>query len=366
MPDYYAILGVQRTATAAEIKTAYRRLARDSHPDANPDDPHAEERFKSIGEAYSVLSDPEKRQRFDTFGDASASGGAAGFGDFGDLINSFFGGAGFGRARTRTRTSAVAGQDLGAHVTLTLEEAVAGARRSISVPTLARCARCAGDGCEPGTYRAKCGRCGGQGEIRATQRTILGTVMTSRPCDVCEGAGEAPSVPCTECGGHGRVRTTNEVVVEIPPGVADGTTLRLRGRGEAGVRGGADGDLFVRAAVQEHDFFVRDGDHLRCELLVPLTSAVLGGEIVVRTIEGDTPLEIPAGTQHGAVLRLRGHGVPRLDGRGRGDQLVHVLVEIPSKLRKEERELFERLAEMRAKSDGRGALRKLRDSILGE
>lgn len=364
MPDYYATLGVGQDATADDIKRAYRKLARDSHPDANPDDPLAEERFKQIAEAYAVLSDPEKRQRYDRFGDAGPTPFGAGFGDLGDLIDSFFGG-GFGRTRTRARTSAVPGQDIGAHVGVTLAEVVAGAQRTLTIPTLSRCARCSGDGTEPGTYRAKCSRCGGQGEIRATQRTILGTVMTSRPCDVCEGTGEAPTNPCTDCRGAGRLRSSSDVTVEIPPGVAEGTTLRIRGRGEAGVRGGPDGDLFVRVSVEPHEYFVRDGDNLVSELVVPLTDAVLGAKIDVPTIDGEATLEIAPGTQHGAVLRLRGHGTPRLDGRGRGDLLVRAVVEIPHKLRKEEREIFERLAEVRARPS-KGVFRRIRDSFLGE
>ena len=366
MPDYYGILGVEQGASPDDIKRAYRKLARDSHPDANPDDPRAEERFKLVAEAYAVLSDPEKRQRYDRFGDAGPTPFAGGgFGDLGDLIDSFFGGGGFGRTRTRARTSAVPGQDIGAHVGVTLEEVVSGTTRTLSVAALARCARCNGDGAEPGTYRSKCTRCGGQGEIRATQRTILGTVMTSRPCDVCEGSGEAPTDPCVECRGIGRVRATNDVTVEIPPGVAEGTTLRLRGRGEAGVRGGPDGDLFVRIAVERHELFVRDGDNLVCELVVPLTAAVLGAQMEVPTIDGDATLEIRAGTQHGEVIRIKGHGAPRLDGRARGDLLVRAVVEIPHKLKKEERDLFEQLAEVRARPS-KGVFRRIRDTILGE
>jgi molecular chaperone DnaJ len=369
MPDYYGILGVAHEASSEEIKRAYRKLARESHPDANPTDPHAEERFKLVTEAYEVLSDPEKRQRYDTFGDAGAqSAGFGGFGDLGDIMEAFFGGSPFGRARTRTRSSAMPGQDIGASATVTLDEVVTGTRRTIELATLARCARCNGDGCEPGTYRGRCSRCGGQGEIRSSRNTILGTVMTSRPCTTCGGVGEAPTVPCTQCRGDGRVHNTRSVDVEIPPGVGDETTLRLRGQGEVGVRGGADGDLFVRIRVQPHDVFSRHGDDLACELPVPLTQAILGADIPVQTIDGETSIRIAPGTQHGTMLRVRGKGVPHLDGRGRGDLIVHVSVEVPEKLSAEERSLFEQLAELRHEKvmgEQRGIFRRLRDSFLG-
>lgn len=352
MPDYYAILGVDRSASPDDIKRAYRRLARESHPDANPDDPHAEERFKQISEAYQVLSDPGARQRYDTFGSAGNAGPTmGGFGDLGDIMEAFFGGSPFGRARG-PRSSAVAGQDVGLGVTLAFEDAIFGAKEPVSFQALARCDRCGGDGCEPGTFRGRCGRCGGQGEIRATRNTILGTVMTSRPCAACDGTGEAPAVPCTACAGRGRAMREVEVTVEIPPGVQDGMTLRLRGRGEQGARGGPDGDLFVRVNVMPHEVFERDGDDLVCEVRVPLTQAILGGEIPIETLDGARALSVPAGTQHGSVLALKGLGAPRLDGRGRGDLRAHVTVEIPSRLSAEERALVEKLAALRGEAVG--------------
>jgi len=369
VPDYYAILGVPRGASADEIKRAYRKLARESHPDANPADPHAEERFKQVGEAYEVLSDPAKRQQYDTFGDANATGNFGGFGDIGDIMDAFFGGSPFGRARTRTRTAAVPGQDIGTSVVLAFEQAVFGTSSDVVVQAQARCERCNGDGCEPGTFRTRCNNCAGLGEIRSSRNTILGTVMTSRPCPVCDGVGEAPAVPCTGCHGAGRLLRRRNVTVEIPAGVDDGTTLRMRGQGEAGVRGGADGDLFIRINVKPHEFFARRGENLECELNVPLTQAVLGAEIPVQTLDGTETVKIAAGTQHGSVVKLRGHGVPRLDGRGRGDLLVHVAVDIPSHIKGEERALFEKLAEVRGEEvtgEEKGIFRRLRDSFLGE
>lgn len=368
MPDYYAILGVSRDATQEDIKRAYRKLARESHPDANPEDPHAEDRFKQISQAYKVLSDPEARRRFDAFGDAGPAGAPfGGFGDLSDIMDAFFGGSPFGRTRAR-RTSAVAGQDIGVAVTLSLEQAVFGTTAPVEVATVAVCERCGGDGCEPGTFRDRCSRCGGQGEIRASRQTILGTVMTSRPCPVCGGAGEAPTTPCTPCSGQGRTRGTRRIDVEIPPGVDDGTTVRLRGHGESGVRGGRDGDLYVQVAVSPHDIFEREGDDLICDLAIPLTQAILGIELPVTTLDGEETLRIPPGTQHGSILRVKGSGVPRVRGSGRGDLLVHVSVEIPKKLSDEELELIERWASIRGEQVGGGQpglFRRLRDSLRG-
>lgn len=377
MPDYYAILGVDRTVGTDEVKKAFRRLARESHPDANPGDPHAEERFKQLNEAYEVLSDPLKRQRYDTFGDVGAgagvsggfSGGGFGFGDLGDIMESFFGGSPFGRARTRPRTSAVAGQDVSVGLRLTLEEAVFGCRQPIELRALARCDRCSGDGCEPGTFRRRCSTCGGTGELRSSRQTLLGTVMTARPCGTCGGAGEAPAVPCTACRGAGRVEKTTTVTLDIPAGVSDGMTLRLHGRGEQGARGGPDGDLFVTVRVLPHEVFEREGDDLVCDLAVPLTQAVLGAEIPVKTLDGDETVRIPPGTRHGTIVTIRGRGAHRLDGRGRGDLLVHVSVEIPTRLDPEQRELFEKLAALRGESvtgEQGGIFRRLRDSLRGQ
>jgi len=368
--DYYAILGVPRDAGADDIKRAYRTLARQSHPDANPEDPRAEERFKQVSEAYRVLSDPDARRRYDTYGDADPRvANMGGFGDLGDIMDAFFGGSPFGRTRTRRRTSAVGGDDVGVRAQLTLEEAFGGKKLDLDLVSLQPCERCAGDGCEPGTLRATCAPCAGQGEIRATRQTILGTVVTSRPCAVCDGAGEAPSSPCTTCGGAGRTRRQRSVTVDVPAGVADGMTLRLRGQGEAGVRGGASGDLYLTIAIEPHDVFTRQGDDLVCELPVPLTQAVLGAELPVATLDGERTLRVDPGTQHGTVIRLRGEGMPSLEGRGRGDLLVHVSVEVPTRLGEEERALFERLAEVRGEVVGGeqpGIFRRIRETFRGQ
>ena len=371
MPDYYATLGVARTASQDEIKRAYRKLARESHPDANPGDAQAEERFKQVSEAYKVLSDPQSRQRYDQFGEAGVGGqGFAGFGDFGDIMDAFFGGASpFGGARTRRRSSAVPGQDIGVEVTISLEEAVSGVTTPIEVQGATPCERCEGDGTEPGTSRAACPACGGAGEVRSQRQTILGTVMTASPCRRCDGAGEAPTDPCSACRGIGRVRAARTIKVQIPPGVDDGMTVRLRGQGDAGVRGGGDGDLFVRVNVAPHEVFEREGDDLHVELSIGVTHAVLGATLPVETLDGAEELAIPAGTQHGTVVRLRGQGVPHVDGRGRGDLHVHIAVDIPRSLSDRERELFEELAQIRGDEvgdgGGGGLFRRMRDSLRG-
>lgn len=363
MPDYYQVLEVRPGASQDEIKKAYRRLARSYHPDANPS-PDAEERFKRINEAYEVLSDPARRERYDMFGDPSAAPAFTSFGDFGDLIESFFG-TPFGRTGSRQRAGPQRGVDIAVDLELDFEEAVFGCSRDVRVSALGACERCAGSGCEPGTFRSRCARCGGSGEIRNVQRSILGTMVSSRTCGACDGTGEVPAAPCTACGGEGRVERTGTVVVEMPPGVEDGMTLRLRGRGEAGQRGGEEGDLYVRVAVRPHPVFTREGDHLVCSMTISFTVATLGAEVPVRTLDGEEPVKIPAGTQPGTLLRLRGRGVPKLQGRGRGDLIVQLQVEVPRNLGAEERALVEQLAQQRGEEAGqaKGILGKLKGAL---
>jgi molecular chaperone DnaJ len=358
--DLYEVLGVRRDATQEEIKRAYRRLARQYHPDANPD-PQAAERFKEINAAYEVLSDPVKRQRYDLYGDAEARPVDAGFGDFSDIVSSFFDAA-FG-TRTRRRPAGPArGADLSLRLELDLEEAVRGCRKTVTVDVVRACDRCRGSGCEPGTFRTRCASCAGTGEVRTVGRSIFGTVMSARPCGVCGGGGEVPAVPCRDCGGRGRVEREEDIPIEVPAGVDDGTTLRLSGLGEAGARGGPAGDLYVEIAVRPHPVFVRRGDDLVCQLTIPFPLAALGGEVPIETLDGEEVLRIPPGTQPGTVLRLRGRGAPRLGGRGRGDLLVHVQVEVPTRLSARERQLLEELARLRER---RGILGRLRDVLGG-
>jgi molecular chaperone DnaJ len=362
--DHYAVLGVGRGATSEEIKRAFRQLARQYHPDANPS-PDAEARFKEINTAYEILSDPVKRERYDVYGDSDAQPGFSQFGDLGDLMESFFGAA-FGRTRTRARPGGPArGADLSLHLELDFTEAVFGATKTVTLDALRTCERCNGTACEPGTFRTRCARCGGTGELRAVQRSIFGQVVSSRTCGACDGAGEVPAAPCTACAGRGRIEAEDAIEITVPAGVQDGTALRLDGRGEGGVRGGPNGDLYVQLGVRPHPVFMRDGDHLMCALRVPFTVVALGADVPIETLDGEDTVHVAAGTQPGTLLRLPGKGVPRLGGRGRGDLIVQIGVEVPGKLRAEERELLEKLAEVRGEQTGgaRGILDRIKDAF---
>ncbi|HVL91108.1 MAG TPA: molecular chaperone DnaJ [Actinomycetota bacterium] len=357
MADPYAMLGVSRSASPEEIKKAYRRLARQYHPDTSAE-PDAETRFKQINAAYEVLSDPERRQRYDMFGDdgsraASAGSGAganAGFGDLGDLFESFFGGGGFGGGGRRRGPRSVAerGADIETTVRLTIDEAVFGVKHELEVFAALACEVCHGAGVQEGTGHVRCGTCEGTGEIRQMQRSIFGAMMTARACGRCRGTGQVPEAPCPSCAGEGRMMRSMMVTVDIPAGVEHGTTLRVRGRGEAGVRGGPPGDLYVHIGVEPNETYHRKGDDLLCALRVPLTQALLGATVSVTTLEGEEePIELEPGTQPGAVYRIKGRGVPKLGGRGRGDLVIEIDVEIPRKLSGEQRDLVRRLAELR-------------------
>ena len=347
--DYYAVLGVDQNAEREEIKKAYRRLARQYHPDANPNDPQAEERFKEITRAYEVLSDPEKRQRYDVYGDESA--GAQHFADFGgisDLFSAFFGGVtGGGRRRPRTR-----GGDVLAEVELTLEEVATGVERDVEVVTSAICTDCEGSGAAPGTFPVSCSECGGTGEVRQVRNTFFGNVMTATVCARCRGAGQVIASPCEKCSGAGRIRVTETLRVRIPAGIEDGAQLRVSGAGEAGVRGGRSGDLYVAVNVRPHETFRRVAADLGCEVPVPMTVAALGGTIDVPTLDGPEPTEIEPGTQSGEVIKLKGRGLPRLDGRGRGELVALIRVDTPTDLDVQQAELLSRLAALRNENAG--------------
>lgn len=350
MADHYATLGVSRDASPEEIKRVYRKLARELHPDANRDDPAAEERFKSITHAYEVLSDPPKRQRYDTFGDERA--GASNFSDFGgisDLFSTFFGG-GFGGGGARRGPAR--GSDILAEVELTLEEAAEGVERDVEVTTLAECNDCHGSGAAPGTFPVGCSECGGTGELREVRRTMLGNMITATTCSTCGGTGQEIVDRCKNCGGTGRVQVTDVLTVQIPPGVDDGAQLRVSGRGEAGVRGGGTGDLYVAIRVEEHPVFRRAGADLGCEVRVPMTVAALGGTIEIPTLDDPEPVEIEPGTQAGEVIRLKGKGMPHLRGRGRGEIVALLRVETPTELTEEQDELLRRFAELRSEEPG--------------
>ena len=345
--DYYALLGVSRDAGADEIKKAYRKLARELHPDVNPD-PEAQEKFKIVTAAYEVLSDPEKRQMYDMGGDPlSASGG--GFGnfsqgfDFGDIMDAFFGGGQQRGPRTRSRR----GQDALIRIQIDLAGAVFGEEREITIDTATTCGSCQGAGTAANSQPETCVMCKGRGEIQQVQRSFLGQVMTSRPCPTCQGFGTTIPHPCHECAGDGRVRTRRTITIAVPPGVDTGTRIQLTGEGEVGPNGGPAGDLYVEIQVKAHPAFERHGDELHCEVTLPMTSAALGSSITLETLDGPQVLDVRAGTQPGEVLVLKGKGAGRLRGGGRGDLHVHLTVTVPAKLNDEQATLMRKLAELR-------------------
>jgi len=371
--DYYDLLGVRKDATPEEIKRAYRKLARELHPDVNPDE-HAEDRFKAVTTAYEVLSDPEKRRIVDLGGDPLSQGGAgtagnpfAGFGGFGDVFEAFFGGSGMGGGRGR-RSRVRAGADALLQLSLTLPEAAFGVRRELQVETAVVCSTCTGSGCAPGTHPRTCVTCGGSGEIQSVQRSFLGQVLTTRACSACAGTGEQIPTPCPTCAGEGRVRARRTITVDVPAGIEDGMRIRLSGQGEVGPGGGPAGDLYVEVSEQPHEMFVREGSDLHCTVAVPMTAAALGTDLVLNTLDGEEKLELRPGTQGGAELTLRGRGVPRLRSSARGDLHVHVEVRTPTRLDEEQERLLRELAALRdedvtAITKSSGLFGKVRDAF---
>jgi molecular chaperone DnaJ len=352
--DYYEVLGVARGAELADIKRSYRRLAVQYHPDRNPDDPEAEERFKEAAEAYAVLSDGEKRARYDRFGHAGVGNGGVGrggfdptvFGDFADILGDLFGfGDPFGSRRRRGGgPRPAAGADLRYDLTISFEEAAFGTSRTLNVPRLEVCSECEGSGSEGNAAPSRCNACGGLGQVRYSQ----GFLTVARPCPQCRGEGVVIEDPCPECRGQRRVEREREIEVQIPPGVDTGARLRLRGEGEHGLFGGPAGDLYVLIRVEEHPGFHREGPHVLSEVEISYSQAVLGAEVEVETVHGPEPLSIPPGTEPGEQFRLEGKGVQRLDGRGSGHHVAQVRLHVPraSKLDDEQRELLLRLAEL--------------------
>lgn len=343
--DAYEVLGVDRDADETQIKKAFRRLARELHPDVNTDDPEAEEKFKEAAEAYEILSDPERRAIYDQAGyEGLKRGGAApdmgAFGSFSDLFEAFFGGGGgFGRGPAP-------GDDALVEVTLDLAEAATDSSVEVSFEVVDTCERCHGNGAEPGTPIVTCERCGGAGRLQAVQRTPFGQMVRTVACDHCDGSGKIPENPCTQCDGRGREVRERTLKVDVPAGISDGQRIRLSGRGHAGEPGGMPGDLYVRVRVREDERFVRDGDDLICALDVAAPLAALGTTLPVPTLEGEEELEIPAGTQPGEVITLRHRGMPILQRPGRrGDLKVVVDVVIPRRLRPEQKDLLRQLAD---------------------
>lgn len=345
--DFYEVLGVGRDADLAQIKKAYRGLARTLHPDVNDHDPEAESKFKEATEAYEVLSDPEKRRIYDAYGHDGLRGGGGGqwgggFTDLSDIFESFFGGDIFGGGRG-ARSSAVRGDDLGVVVELDLEEAAFGVTREVEVELLDTCRECGGSGSKDPDSIHTCPDCGGSGQVRTVRRTAFGQFVQSGPCSRCRGEGRVIDEPCPVCAGRGRARRVKTVSVDIPAGIADGQRIRLSGQGGAGLRGGPPGDLYVQVGVAEHEDFARQGDDLIHHLDVTMVQAALGVKVTVPTLEGDEVLELAPGTQPGEVKVLRGRGVPRLQRSGRGDLKILVNVMVPRDLTNEQKELLREL-----------------------
>jgi molecular chaperone DnaJ len=369
--DYYEILGVHRDVDPAQLKKAYRVVAMRDHPDRNPDDPAAEERFKEASEAYAILSDPGKRRAYDRFGHAGVGAGGpgpGGFQDFGDLGNftdlfedlfgDLFGGRRAGARRRRGRGQR--GADLRYNLEIELKDVLEGLESQVKIPKMRVCTTCEGSGLPPGVKPEVCGACRGSGQVVLQQ----GFFRVSRPCDTCAGSGEIARERCAECRGHGRVEGQQTINVRIPKGVDEGTRLRLSGEGEAGIAGGPPGDLYVVIGIKPHPLFERDGPDLHCQVPITMVQGALGAEIDVPTLEGKVQVAIPEGTQSGKVMRLRGKGLPTLRSASRGDQLLHLFVETPTRLTKSQRELLESFA---AASDAKvspahkGFLDKLRE-----
>src|SRR5438094_5949974 len=349
--DYYEVLGIARNATEDEVKRAYRKLAVKFHPDKNPDDPHAEEKFKELGEAYDVLMDADKRAAYDRYGHAACSQGGAGFGGGfhdtfdmfrevfggggGGIFESFFGGGGVGRGDERQR-----GSDLRYDMQITLEEAAFGTEKEIEVRKLDVCDQCHGSGAEPGSRSINCPTCGGRGQVISSR----GFFQVSQTCPRCRGVGQIIEKPCRKCSGEGRLENSSRIKLKIPAGIGSGSRLRSSRKGEAGIRGGPPGDLYVVIHTKEHPVFQRDEADLYCEVPISFAIAALGGEVPVPRLEGKASLRIPVGTQTGQVFKLRGKGIANIEGRGRGDLLARVIVEVPTRLNSEQRRKLEEFA----------------------
>ncbi len=363
--DYYEVLGVGRQASAEELKRAFRKIAMESHPDRNPDDPAAAARFKEASEAYTVLSDPDRRRNYDMFGHSAAAGGpAVDFSDmpFADIFDTFFGG-GFGGRGRRGRSNR--GDDLRYDMTITFEESFAGVEKEIEVTKLAACDRCSGSGAEPGTGDETCPGCRGSGQIRRTAQSFFGSVVTTAVCPTCNGAGRILKSPCTQCRGAGRLQRARRLAVKVPAGVDTGSQIRITGEGEAGVRGGPPGDLYVVLRVKAHPHLARHEQDVVYELRINMVQAALGDRIEIPTLEGDVEIAIPAGTQSGQSFRLQGRGMPDVRGGRRGDQYVVVQVVIPKDLNPEQKALLRKVGGLTGKPEKvtKGFFEKLRDAI---
>jgi len=380
--DYYEVLGVQKGCSDDELKKAYRRLAKKYHPDLNPGDKEAETKFKEANEAYEVLSDAQKRQKYDQFGFAGvdpsygAGAGGAGFGgfgdmdfDLGDIFGSFFGGGFGGSTRTRNPNGPIRGNDVNTQLNLSFIEAALGCQKEVTIQRLERCETCDGTGAAKGTSPESCSDCGGTGQVRVQQRTPFGVIQTSRTCPKCNGKGKVIKSPCSDCRGMGRVRHTKKINVNVPAGIDNGQTFVMSGQGDHGVNAGPAGDLNITVGIRPDPIFSRDGFNVWCEIPITFTQAALGDEITVPTIDGKVTYEVPEGTQPGTTFRLRNKGIPFVNGRGRGDQYVKVTIEVPQNLNNKQKQAlkdFEALANDKNYEKRKGFFDKLKDAMKGE
>lgn len=354
--DYYEVLGLQKGASDNDIKKAFRKMAMKYHPDKNPGDKVAEEKFKEINEAYAVLSDPEKKEKYDRFGHAGVDpnsgfgGGAGGFGGFGgfedifDMFGGAFGGFG-GGSRGRRNNGPRKGSDLQKAVTITFEEAAFGTKKEIRLNKYVKCKTCGGSGAAPGTSKKSCPKCGGTGEIRTAQRTPLGTFQSVSPCPDCNGTGEINETPCPDCGGSGKKRDNVTISVNIPAGVDNDSVIPIKGQGEPGVNGGPDGDLYIVINVEPHKIFERRGQDLWLEIPITFDQAALGDDIIVPTLEGKVSYKVPSGTQPDTIFRLKGKGIKSVRGNRKGDLYVKVNLEVPTKLNSKQKKAISAMAE---------------------
>ena len=355
--DYYEVLGVQKGASEEEIKKAYKKMARKYHPDLNPGDKDAEEKFKEVNEAYEVLSDSEKKARYDQFGFAGVDpnfgaggggyGGGAGFdfGDLGDIFGSFFGG-GFGGGQTRRNPNAPQrGESIRMNLTISFEEAAFGCEKELELDRYESCETCHGSGAAPGTSPETCPDCGGSGVVQTRRQTPMGVFASTAPCSRCGGRGKIIKEPCKDCRGSGMVRRRRKIQASVPAGIDNGQTISIRGQGHAGKNGGPEGDLLVTITVRPHELVRREGTSVLCEAPITFPQAVLGAELEIPTIDGKVKYDIPEGTQSGTTFRLKGKGIPALNGRGRGDQYVTVYIETPRNLNREQKEALKKFAE---------------------